>query len=114
MVNLRIVLRRAQLTGKGGLFDPFEAVSLRFTAAFRHRFGEVGEQDGEPQPETHGGGKSGAAGDLPACHGKSQQGGEQTANPDDKHHRVTPLYGRAQFFHGVQQGLTHQRRLQQG
>ena len=114
MVNLRIVLRRAQLTGKGGLFDPLQAVGLRFTAAFGHRFGEIGEQDGEPQPETNGGGKTGAAGDMPAGHGDSEQGGQQAADPDDKHHWVTPLYGRAQFFHGVQQCLAHQRRLQQG
>ncbi len=32
------------------LFHPFQAVGLRLAAAFRQRFGEVGEQHGKPQP----------------------------------------------------------------
>ena len=30
---------------------PPQAGRLGFTAAFRHRFGEIGEEDGEPQPD---------------------------------------------------------------
>ena len=108
------MLRRAQLASKSGFFHPFQTVGLRFAAAFSHRFGEVGEQYGKPQPDTHGGGKSGAAGEMPAGHRHGQQRGYQATRPDDEHHRVAPLHRRAQFFHCIQQRLAHQRRLEQG
>ena len=39
---------------------------LRLAAAFGHRFGEVGEQHGKPQPDRHGQDKSGRRLALPA------------------------------------------------
>ena len=75
VVDRRVMLRGAQFAGEGRFFHPFQAVGLGFAAAFRHRFGKVGEQHGKPQPDTDGGGKGGATGQGAASHGDRQQGG---------------------------------------
>ena len=60
---------------------------LRLAAAFGHRFGEIGEQHREPEPEIDLEGKAqiAAAGGQIA---QKQDGGEGRHNFDHEHHRI--------------------------
>ena len=59
--------------------------------AFRQRFGNVSEQDGNPQPEAYRASKPGIPWHLPGCHRHRDKGRQQTADPDNKHDRIAPL-----------------------
>ena len=64
-----------------------QRIRLRLAAAFGHRFGEVGEEHGEPEPER----------DLQheaerrSCAREEQiEGRDRRADLGDEHHRVLP------------------------
>ena len=75
----------------------FERVGLGLAAAFGHRFGEVGEQHGEPQPEADAGdepGRFAAAGDQPL---EQKQRRDDAADEHGEHHRVADLVPRIEL-----------------
>ncbi|CSE48983.1 Uncharacterised protein [Shigella sonnei] len=90
-VRRSAIFRLTQLAGKGSFFHPFKTVGLRFTAAFCQRLGEISEQYGDPQPAANCRAKQRIARHRTACHRDANTGGQQTADPDDKHHRIAPL-----------------------
>ena len=57
MIHGGTVFRFAEFASKSGFFNSFQTVSLSLTASFRQRFGKVGEQNGDPQPQTYRAGK---------------------------------------------------------
>ena len=69
MIHFCTVFRFTQFAGKRRFFNPFQAVGLGFTASFRQRFGKVGEQDGDPQPEAYRTGKQRVPCHVSGCHG---------------------------------------------
>ncbi len=48
-----LAVRTGQFLGLGGLAGLAQRLGLGFAAPFGHGFGEVGKQDGEPQPQGH-------------------------------------------------------------
>ena len=79
----------------------------------RQRLGKVGKQHGEPQPQRHGKDKACRRFTLAAQGLQAQEGGQNAADVDHKHHRVAPLHARAQLGKRLQQGGLEQRRVQQ-
>ena len=74
-------------------------VGLGLAAAFGHGFGEIGEQDGEPEPE-------GELGDEAALGrgGENADGGQRRADHGDEHDRVLDHQARVELFEGVAHG----------
>ena len=76
--------------------------------AFRQRFGEVGEQYGEPQPQ----------GNLPAEPGvragdeavQEKRGRKHAARGNDEHHGIARQYARIELAERILRGLRIQRR----
>ena len=91
MIRLRAILWFTQFAGKCRFLHPFQTAGLRFAATFRQRFGNVCEQDGNPQPEAYRASKPGITWHLPGCHRRRDKGRQQTADPDNKHDRIAPL-----------------------
>ena len=74
-----------------------QAGGLRFAAAFRHRFGEVGEQHREPEPDRQ-------LRDEPAqgwLGGKNAHRRQRRADHGHKHDRVLDHQARIQFLERV-------------
>jgi len=63
---------------------------LSFASAFGHSFGEVGEDDGEPQPECDVCGEGDDAADSEV--GEEKEGDEEGSDFDDEHDGVAKLY----------------------
>ena len=118
-VPFGVVARGVQLLGPGFTLQAAQRGGLRLAAAFGERLGEVGEEDGEPQPERDGedeagpvlapAGEAGEEGGL-----QPEQGGEHAADIDDEHHRVAPLDGRVEFAPGVGKRRHGERRVEEG
>ena len=73
-----------------------QGIGLGFAARFGHRLGEVGEHDGEPQPQRdlkREADIAGARGDLLQQH----DGGDRGADLHHEHHRVSGYRARVQF-----------------
>ena len=77
-----------------------QGIRLRLAAAFRHRFGEIGEQYGEPQPEDDLEGEAGARVMLHqvAYEQYSRQRGD---NLEHKDHRILDQCGRVELDEGL-------------
>jgi hypothetical protein len=69
-----------------------KAVGLGFAAAFRHGFGEIGEQHGEPEPERELDDEAAVGGS-----GENADGGQRRADHGDEHDRVFDHQARVQL-----------------
>ena len=107
-------VRFGQLFGPGALLEAPQRCGLCLAAALGQGLGKVGKQHGEPQPDGNRQDEPGRslAQALQGLH--AQQGGQNAADVDDKHHRVAPLYGRTQFAERSLDGRTDQGRVHQG
>ncbi len=76
---------------------PAQRVRLRLAATFGHRFGEVGEQHREPQPDRD---ECGEAVDV----ADGEQRRHDAADLDDEHHRIARLRARVQLDERVDDG----------
>ena len=86
----------AQPAGDGLGPGPAQALGLRLPAALGDGLGEVGEQDGEPQPD----------GDQPGEDARVEDrrpGHQDRAEPDDEHDRVAELDARVELAQRVGQ-----------
>ena len=79
---------------------PAQAVGLGLAPAFGHGLGEIGEQQGEPEPE--GDGQDERRGRLALAQQglEVEQGGQGAADPDREHHRVLELVDRVELGEG--------------
>jgi hypothetical protein len=69
---------------------PAKRLSLRLAAALGDRLGQVGEHDGEPQPDRDQPGEDGRVGDR-------EHRGEDGSDLHDEHDRVTPQGARVEL-----------------
>src|SRR5665647_63057 len=86
---------------------------LRLAAAFGQCFGEVGKQHGEPQPQGHGKDEADGCLTMPLQRLQAQQGRQNAADIDDKHHRVAPLHPWVQLGEGRLDGWLEQHRIEE-
>jgi hypothetical protein len=86
---------------------------LRLAAALGQRFGEVGEEHGEPQPQRDRQHEALRRLAVAAERLHPQQAGEDAADVDDEHHRVAPLHARVELLEGLRDGRLDQRRVEQ-
>ncbi len=107
-------MRLMQLLGPGFLLEAAKRSGLRLAAAFGQRLGKIGEKHGEPQPDGNHQDETGRCFALATEGLQPQDGGQDAADVDDEHHRVTPLHGRIQFPEGIGDGRQGQRRIEQG
>ena len=89
-----------------------QAGGLRVAAALGERLGEVGEHDGEPQPDGDGEGEPGglvAAAERGAAEDLDQprHRGDQGADLDHEHHRVAHLDARVELAQRLEQRRAH-------
>ena len=111
------ILRLAQLVGPYRLLQTAQAGGLGLAPPFGQRLGEVGEEQGKPEPEAEADHKPEGFRWLwrrgqPLA--QADQGGDDAAQPDYKHHRVTPLAARIQLEDCIAAGLTAEPGIQQG
>src|SRR5262249_17236871 len=90
--HLAPVLQVGDRLGAGGA----QRVGLRLAAALGERLGEVGEDDGEPEPDRHGereprGLGAAAEGGIPEGLADPADRRDQRAYLDHEHHRVADL-----------------------
>jgi hypothetical protein len=98
-----------QSTTKGLRARPFQGVGLSLAASFRDRFGEIGEEDGEEQPERNLEPETERfrrGEELLECEQRTDQGHE--------HDRILELRPRIQLLERIQHGLTHDPAVEQG
>ena len=86
---------------------------LRLAPSFRHRFGEVGEQHGEPQPQRHQPGEDVLVGRRRAEVPEEQDGGQHGADLDHEHDRVADHGARVQLDEAVLDRLLGDGRVEQ-
>ncbi len=94
----------ASVGGRLGACPP-QRLGLRLAAALRHRLREVGEEDGEPEPDR----------DQPREHariGDRDAGDEDAADLDDEHHRVPRHPARVELAEAVGHRPAEDRRLE--
>ena len=104
-LRLRDLLRRNVLAGLS------ERVRLRLAAPFGHGLGEVGEEDREPEPKGYG--QDEAGGRFAFAHEglDEQTRGEDAADLDDEHDRVSHLVAQVELSEGVDDGASTDGRL---
>ena len=90
----------AEAAGDGVLARLAQAVGLGFAAAFGDRFGEIGEQDGEPQPE----GQLRDEAALGRRAGEDARRGQHRADHGDEHDRVLDHQPRIELLERVPDG----------
>ena len=105
--------RLGQYLGDGIALHAAQARGLGAAAAFGQCFGKVGEQHGEPQPECDRENESGRSLAFATQGLRPQQRGQDRAEVHHQHDRIAPLCARRQLAHGVNQGPTHQTRVEQ-
>ena len=76
-----------QHLGEGVAAGAAQGFGLGLAAPFRHRFREVGEQHGEPQPQVYLEGKAQMRGAMQPVPDE-QEGGEGGDNLHHEHHRI--------------------------
>jgi len=83
-----------------------QVVGLRLAASFGHRLGKVGEQHGEPEPESDLQFKhdAGYAGNWLDDSAYELNRGQHAADFDDEHHRVFHHRARTQLDDRIQDG----------
>ena len=85
---------------------------LRLAAAFGDRFGEIGEQDGEPEPEIDLEGKAQPAGSRDEI--TDEEDGRQARHHLDREHdRVADHDARVEFAEGAEDGGAEDLRIAQ-
>ena len=92
----------------------FQRSCLGLPPSFRHGFREVGEKQGEPQPETYGHNERDRFLAAPGKGLKVKQGGQDAADFHDKHHRVLDQVQRIQLAEGVNEGRPDYPRVGKG
>ena len=103
-------VRVCQHLGLHGGLDAAQRCRLLLAAALGQRLGKVGEQHREPQPHRHGEDEASRRFSLTAQRHDPQDGGEDAADVDDKHHRVLGLRARRQLAEAIDNGGLDQRR----
>ncbi len=96
-----------------------QALGLGATPALGQRLGEVGEDDGEPEPDGDREGEPGrlaAAAERLAAEDLDQpgDGGDRGADLDHEHHRVADLDPRVELAHRLDQGGPDDRGVEEG
>ena len=89
-----------------------QRVGLRLAAAFRHRFGEVGEQHGEPQPENDLEGESDARVMLHQI-AHQQDGGQRRDDLEHEDHRILDQGRRVELDEGLADRRQHDLRIEE-
>ncbi len=102
----------ADALGHGIGFGFAQGIGLRFAAGFGHGFGEVGEQNGEPEPEGDLDLEAdiGAVGEQIA---KQEESGESRADFDDEHDRILEQRDRVQLDEGFPGGAADDFRVEE-
>jgi hypothetical protein len=98
------VFRVAQLLGHRRLLEVAQRGRLGLAAAFGQRFGKVGEQDREPQPDADGQDKAGTGFTLGKQRLDEQQRRDDAADENDEHDRAAHLRAWGQLPEGVDNG----------
>ena len=91
-----------------------QGVGLSLAPALRHGFGEVGEQQREPEPEGDGQDEAGAPSAVARESLHPQAGGEGAADPDGEHDGIPQLVQRVQLSKGVEHRTAHDAGFEEG
>ncbi|MPM94846.1 hypothetical protein SDC9_141995 [bioreactor metagenome] len=113
-MHLGAVAGLLQFLGPDRLAQAAQRGSLGFAPALGERFGEVGEEHGEPQPQRDGQDEAGRCLAFAAERLEEQAGSQHAAQPDHEHHRILDLVARRQPFEGFDRGFAQQRRIEHG
>ena len=97
-----LAVRAGQFLGLGGLAGPAQRLGLGLAAPFGQGFGEVGEQDGEPQPEGDRADETGRGFALAEERLDPQDGGQQAAHLHHEHDRVAHHPARVELDERIQ------------
>src|SRR5690349_5949214 len=85
-----------------------QGIGLRFAAPLRHRLGEVGEEDGEPEPERDREDKAALALQRRIDEGADPlDGRDDAAHLDDEHDRIARLDAWVELLERVHDGAAN-------
>ena len=87
-------------------------IGLRLAAAFRHRFGEIREQHGEPQPQDDLEGEPDARVMLHQV-AHQQNGGQRGDDLEHEDHRILDQSGRVELDEGLADRRHHDLRVEE-
>jgi hypothetical protein len=90
-----------------------QGVRLRLAAALGHRFGKVGEEHGEPQPQRDSEDETRRCLAMAAERLEVQDRRDDTADQHDEHHGVLELVPRVEFQQRGNDGAAHDLGIEQ-
>ena len=107
-----IIVRHQDALGACFGAGPAQDVGLRLAAPFRHRFGEIRKQHGEPQPEHDLEGEAGAGVMLHQV-AHQQDGGQRGDDLEHEDHRILDQSGRVELDESLADRRQHDLRVEE-